>query len=117
MSLCDYSSFAKMDLWSAGDEVVKFLQRMCSNDIDVPVGHIVITGMQNKWGGYENDCSIARLAENRSDISLFHKTNKTKQNYFLFTRFPRPRSLAFSIMSAWRLSEARVGTWCEGNTS
>ena len=104
-----------MDLWSAGDEVVKFLQRMCSNDIDVPVGHIVITGMQNKWGGYENDCSIARLAENRLDISLFHKNdtktkNKSKQNYFLFTRFPRPRSLAFSIMSAWRLSEARVGT-------
>ena len=54
-----------MDLWSAGDKVVKFLQLMCSNDIDVPVGHIVITGMQNKWGGYENDCSIARLAENR----------------------------------------------------
>ena len=69
-----------MDLWSAGDEVVKFLQRMCSNDIDVPVGHIVITGMQNKWGGYENDCSIARLAENRSDISLFHNLKNKKQN-------------------------------------
>ena len=84
-----------MDLWSAGDEVVKFLQRMCSNDIDVPVGHIVITGMQNKWGGYENDCSIARLAENRSDISLFHKTqqNKTK----LFSLHEIPAATIFSI--------------------
>jgi len=65
VSLCDYSSFAKMDLWSAGREVVDFLQMLCSNDVDIPVGHIVHTGMQNKWGGYENDCSVARLAENR----------------------------------------------------
>ena len=89
-----------MDLWSAGDEVVKFLQRMCSNDIDVPVGHIVITGMQNKWGGYENDCSIARLAENRSDISLFLKTkqNKTEQKQTnLFSLHEVPSSTVFSI--------------------
>jgi len=65
VSLCDYSSFAKMDLWSGGTEVVDFLQRLCSNDVDIPVGHIVHTGMQNKWGGYENDCSVARLANNR----------------------------------------------------
>lgn len=65
VSLCDYSSFAKMDLWSGGTEVVDFLQHMCSNDVDIPVGHIVHTGMQNKWGGYENDCSVARLQKNR----------------------------------------------------
>jgi len=65
VTLCDYSSFAKMDLWSAGHEVVDFLQYMCSNDVDIPIGHIVHTGMQNQWGGYENDCSVARLAENR----------------------------------------------------
>jgi len=65
VSLCDYSSFAKMDLWSGGREVVDFMQNLCSNDVDIPVGHIVHTGMQNKWGGYENDCSVARLAENR----------------------------------------------------
>ena len=46
--------------------MVDFLQYMCSNDVDIPIGHIVHTGMQNQWGGYENDCSVARLAENRS---------------------------------------------------
>jgi len=58
VSLCDYSrlqeklgcklfsvktsfnffSFAKFDLWSAGKEVVHFLQNLCSNDIDIPIG-------------------------------------------------------------------------------
>jgi glycine cleavage system aminomethyltransferase T len=30
----------------------------------IPSGGIVHTGMQNELGGYENDCSVARLAEN-----------------------------------------------------
>ena len=30
--MCDYSSFAKLDIWSAGTEVVDFLQYLCSND-------------------------------------------------------------------------------------
>jgi len=65
VTMCDYSSFAKFDVWSAGTEAVEFLQKMCSNDIDVPIGHIVHTGMHNKFGGYENDCSVARLGFNR----------------------------------------------------
>jgi pyruvate dehydrogenase phosphatase regulatory subunit len=52
-------------LQSKGTEVVDFLQQICSNDIDIPVGGIIHTGMQNEKGGYENDCSFARLAENR----------------------------------------------------
>lgn len=64
VGISDYSSFTKIDLWSKGDEVVKALQFVCSNDVDVPVGSIIHTGMQNKYGGYENDCSLARISEN-----------------------------------------------------
>ena len=49
--------------------VVKMLNPLGADDgydVDVPVGHIIHTGMQNQWGGYENDCSVARLADNRS---------------------------------------------------
>ncbi|PSN40541.1 hypothetical protein C0J52_12258 [Blattella germanica] len=51
--------------WSKGTEVVESLQYLCSNDVDIPIGGIIHTGMQNKNGGYENDCSLARLAENQ----------------------------------------------------
>ncbi|XP_018566910.1 pyruvate dehydrogenase phosphatase regulatory subunit, mitochondrial [Anoplophora glabripennis] len=64
VGISDYSSFTKIDLWSKSNEVVYALQFICSNDVDVPVGSIIHTGMQNKHGGYENDCSLARLAEN-----------------------------------------------------
>ncbi len=50
---------------SAGDQALRLLQRLCANDLDVPVGHIVHTGMLNHRGGYENDCSVVRLSTNR----------------------------------------------------
>ena len=37
-SLSDFSSFAKMEIWSSHGEVVDFLQRMCSDNIDINVG-------------------------------------------------------------------------------
>lgn len=52
-------------LQSKGNEVVDALQFLCSNDVNVPIGSIIHTGMQNKYGGYENDCSLARLSENQ----------------------------------------------------
>ncbi|KAG8237170.1 hypothetical protein J437_LFUL017290 [Ladona fulva] len=64
VGLSDFSSFTKIDLWSRGTEVVDSLQYLCSNDVNVPIRGIIHTGMQNTYGGYENDCSLARLAEN-----------------------------------------------------
>ncbi|XP_037089302.1 pyruvate dehydrogenase phosphatase regulatory subunit, mitochondrial-like [Pollicipes pollicipes] len=64
VAVSDYSSFTKIDLMSKGDEVVHLLQYLCSNDVNVPVGNILHTGMQNQHGGYENDCSLARIAHN-----------------------------------------------------
>ncbi|CAG9136949.1 unnamed protein product [Plutella xylostella] len=64
VGLADYSSFTKIDLQSQGLEVVDLLQYLCSNDVDVPAGSIIHTGMQNERGGYENDCSLARIAPN-----------------------------------------------------
>lgn len=63
VGIADYSSFTKIDIQSQGRDVVDFLQYLCSNDVDVPVGSIIHTGMQNERGGYENDCSLARISD------------------------------------------------------
>ncbi|KAG8198498.1 hypothetical protein JTE90_017364 [Oedothorax gibbosus] len=64
VGVIDMSSFAKFHLKSGGTEVVDLLQLLCSNDIDVPVGNMVSTGMQNNQGCYENDCLLLRRAHN-----------------------------------------------------
>ncbi|MEJ1276036.1 pyruvate dehydrogenase phosphatase regulatory subunit [Cricetulus griseus] len=66
----DMSSFTKFEITSTGDQALESLQYLFSNDLDVPVGHIVHTGMLNECGGYENDCSIARLNKRREDHKI-----------------------------------------------
>lgn len=64
VALSDFSSFTKLDITSSNSsELVDFLQYVCSNDVDVPIGSIIHTGMHNEGGGYESDCSLARLSD------------------------------------------------------
>ncbi|MEO6797711.1 MAG: FAD-dependent oxidoreductase [Candidatus Dormibacter sp.] len=62
-ALFDETSFAKIELTGSG--VLPFLQRLCDNDMDRPVGHVTYTQMLNPRGGIECDFTITRLAEQR----------------------------------------------------
>ncbi|XP_070545509.1 pyruvate dehydrogenase phosphatase regulatory subunit, mitochondrial-like [Ptychodera flava] len=64
VGMLDMSSFAKFELKSKGNEATNLLQYLCCSDINMPIGNIVHTGMLNKTGGYENDCSVFRLGLN-----------------------------------------------------
>ncbi|XP_056645731.1 pyruvate dehydrogenase phosphatase regulatory subunit, mitochondrial-like [Diorhabda sublineata] len=64
VGVIDMSSFSKILLKSGGLEIVEYLQRLCANDIDIPLGTIIHTGMHNERGGYENDCMLIRQSEN-----------------------------------------------------
>ena len=59
VGLFDQSSFAKLRL--EGPDAAAALQRLCANDVDVPVGRIVYTQMLNRRGGIECDLTVTRL--------------------------------------------------------
>ena len=61
--LFDESSFSKIEV--AGPGATGFLQRLCANDIDRPVGSIVYTQMLNRRGRIECDFTVTRLAAER----------------------------------------------------
>ncbi|VDO66464.1 unnamed protein product [Heligmosomoides polygyrus] len=61
VGLIDMSSFTKFDI--TGPDVVRFLQYLCSANIDRPIGTTVYTGMQHERGGYVTDCTLSRLSE------------------------------------------------------
>ena len=63
VAVIDMTSFTKYELKSTNRSVVDFLQMLCANNIDKPIGTVVHTGMLNEQGGYENDCSVIRLGE------------------------------------------------------
>ncbi len=57
----DQTSFSKFAL--KGRDALAVLQRLCANDIDVPIGRMVYTAMLNGRGGFESDLTITRLAD------------------------------------------------------
>jgi len=61
VAVFDQTSFAKLRLEGADAEAV--LQRLCANDVAVPIGRVVYTAMLNERGGFESDLTVTRLSE------------------------------------------------------
>jgi glycine cleavage system aminomethyltransferase T/glycine/D-amino acid oxidase-like deaminating enzyme len=61
VAVFDQTSFSKYLF--TGRDAVHVLQRLCGNNIDVPVGTLVYTGLFNERGTFESDLTVGRLAE------------------------------------------------------
>ncbi|MHB1248905.1 MAG: GcvT family protein, partial [Polaromonas sp.] len=63
VALYDQTSFSKLLL--QGRDALAVLQRLCANEIDVPVGKMVYSAMLNARGGFESDLTVLRQAAER----------------------------------------------------
>jgi 4-methylaminobutanoate oxidase (formaldehyde-forming) len=63
VTITDLTSFAKF--FVQGRDAEAALQRLCANDVAVPVGATVYTGLLNARGTYESDLTVARLSADR----------------------------------------------------
>ena len=61
VAVFDQTSFGKFVL--KGKDALAVLQRLCANEMNVPVGRLVYTAMLNARGGFESDITVQRLAE------------------------------------------------------
>ncbi len=61
--LFDETSFNKFEVRGPGS--LKFLNYVCANEMDQPIGAITYTQCLNKRGGIECDFTVTRLAEDR----------------------------------------------------
>jgi len=62
-AIYDQTSFSKLLL--QGRDALGVLQRLCANEVDVPVDRMVYTAMLNARGGFESDLTVIRLAADR----------------------------------------------------
>ncbi|MFT6408871.1 MAG: 4-methylaminobutanoate oxidase (formaldehyde-forming) [Arenicella sp.] len=63
VGVIDQSSFSKYQV--EGPDAEAFLNRICSNDIAVPIGKMVYTQFLNARGGIEADLTVTRVAEDK----------------------------------------------------
>jgi glycine cleavage system aminomethyltransferase T/glycine/D-amino acid oxidase-like deaminating enzyme len=66
VALFDESSFAKIDVHGPG--ALSFLDGLCANAVDRPVGSVVYTQMLNRRGGIESDVTVTRIADDRFQL-------------------------------------------------
>ncbi len=63
VGIMDQSSFSKYQV--EGPHAERFLNRICSNNVAVPVGKMVYTQWLNDRGGIEADVTVTRTGENK----------------------------------------------------
>ncbi|KQW36964.1 FAD-dependent oxidoreductase [Rhizobacter sp. Root404] len=63
VALYDQTSFSKLLL--QGRDALAVLQRLCANEIDVPVDRMVYTALLNERGGFESDLTVIRTGADR----------------------------------------------------
>ena len=61
VTLFDHSCFVKYRV--EGRDALDFLNRVCANQIDVPLGRVIYTQWLNVLGGIEADVTVTRLSE------------------------------------------------------
>jgi glycine cleavage system aminomethyltransferase T/glycine/D-amino acid oxidase-like deaminating enzyme len=104
-ALFDETSFAKIEI--SGPGALTFLQRLCDNDLDRPVGRITYTQMLNRRGGIECDFTVTRLGE---DL-FFIVTGTAFGNHdigWIRRHAPEDESLRISDVTSAR---ACIGLW------
>ncbi|MCI0539703.1 MAG: FAD-dependent oxidoreductase, partial [Verrucomicrobiales bacterium] len=99
VAIFDQTGFSKYVL--KGPDAVHLLQRLCGNNIDVPVGKIVYTGMFNARGGFESDLTIVRVAQ--AEFYLISGTAQTGRDLDWITRNQRPPEQVeiIDVTNAW----------------
>jgi glycine cleavage system aminomethyltransferase T/glycine/D-amino acid oxidase-like deaminating enzyme len=77
VAIFDQTSFGKFVL--KGRDALAVLQRLCANEIDVPVGRMVYTAMLNARGGFESDITVIRLAH--GEFYLITGSSQTTRDF------------------------------------
>jgi 4-methylaminobutanoate oxidase (formaldehyde-forming) len=99
VAVWDQTSFSKLLL--QGPDAEGLLQRLCANDVAVPRGRIVYTGMLNERGGYESDLTVTRLAEDAYFI-VTGTAQTTRDFAWIRRNIPDDaRAVLTDVTSAW----------------
>jgi 4-methylaminobutanoate oxidase (formaldehyde-forming) len=99
VAIFDQTGFSKYVI--KGRDALNVLQRLCGNNVDVPIGRIVYTGMFNERGGFESDLTVLRTGAD--EFYLLSSTAQTIRDINWIKRHVRPdeRAETVDVTGAW----------------
>jgi sarcosine dehydrogenase len=86
VAIFDQTGFSKFVF--KGRDVATVLQRLCGNNVDVPVGQAVYTGLFNARGGIESDLTVIRVAA--TEYLIITGSSQTVRDFDWISRNLRP---------------------------
>ena len=89
VALFDITPFAKFDI--TGPDALSFLERICANRIDRPVGTVVYTSMLTPTGGIRCDLTVTRKDEGRFRVVTGGGSGQHDRAWILAQRRPDER--------------------------
>jgi 4-methylaminobutanoate oxidase (formaldehyde-forming) len=93
VAIFDQSGFGK--LLCRGRDAVNVLQRICGNNVEVPIGKTVYTGLFNDRGGFESDLTVIRTGS--EEFQLITGTSQSIHDLDWIRRNIRPGEHAEAI--------------------
>ncbi|GBC86490.1 Dimethylglycine oxidase [bacterium HR12] len=105
VGIVDLSAFAIFDVTGPG--ALAFMERMCVQPMDVPVGRVVYTPLLNEAGRIKADLTVMRLGEDRFRIVTGGLDGPRDRKWFV-DHLPEDGSAQLSdVTSAW----CTLGLW------
>jgi 4-methylaminobutanoate oxidase (formaldehyde-forming) len=98
VAIFDQTSFAKLLL--QGRDAVKTLQRLCANQMDVPVGRMAYTALLNSRGGFESDLTVIRLGAEEFFI-VTGTAQATRDRHWIAGHIGDDFAVLSDVTSAW----------------
>jgi len=95
--LIDQSSFCKLEV--SGTGALAFLNHLCANQIDQPVGKVIYTQMCNERGTIECDLTIGRLAADRFFLVVGTAFGQ-RASWWIKYHMPADGSVVFTEMTS-----------------
>ncbi|MFH5801397.1 FAD-dependent oxidoreductase [Haladaptatus sp. CMAA 1911] len=96
VGLHDMTSFNKMEV--VGSDAGAFVQRLCTNDMDIGVGDVKYTLMCNEGGGVRADITVTRTDEDR--YLLLTTGREVGNNHVAWVREQAPESVVVNDVTS-----------------
>ncbi|HEY0520606.1 MAG TPA: FAD-dependent oxidoreductase, partial [Ilumatobacteraceae bacterium] len=96
VGMVDLTAFNEFDITGPG--AMAYLQYMCVNNVDVPVGRSVYTPLLTPHGGFRGDLTIQRLADDHYRI-ITGAFDGGRDNYWFRKYMPTDGSVTFTDRS------------------
>ncbi|MCA0245365.1 MAG: FAD-dependent oxidoreductase [Proteobacteria bacterium] len=99
VTVVDETSFGKILV--QGRDAESALQRLCANDVALPVGHTAYTGALNARGTFESDFTVARLARDKFLIITGSAQPTRDMDWLGRNLLPDAHVVLTDVTSAW----------------